>query len=163
MQFDINKAVQELAASVEEKKKDDRTNSLVQLLSTQYEKSALYSNLIIGAGYVGFFSAWSNVQYDLTNFERTSSMLCITISLIFFVFWEIGKMIATSIFNRYQSKILESSSQEFDSKLKKMALNEKLFNIISMKLWPVNLLLTIIPALFGAGVLVCGLIRNLFI
>ena len=147
---------------MKKKKNDERINILVQLLSTQHDKATLYSNLIIGAGYAGFFSVWGNIQCYLTDFEKIFSMLCITISLIFFILWEIGKMISTALFSKYQSKILESSPQDFDKNLRKMDLNGKVFNIIQMRLWVINLVLTIIPALLGVGILVYGLFRSLF-
>jgi uncharacterized membrane protein len=67
-----------------------------ELLAHGFSQAQAYTNLILVAGYAGFFAMWSQVGEDLTKVSRFWSGLLIAISLSGFILWEIYGMIVRS-------------------------------------------------------------------
>lgn len=64
-----------------------------ELLSSTFGQAQAYTNVVLVAGYAGFFGIWSFVRDDLSRGTMFISALLITISLGFFVLWEVAGMI----------------------------------------------------------------------
>jgi len=62
-----------------------------ELLSSSYNQLMAYTNLIIGAGYAGFFATWAFTRKLLPDQLVLWSALLISISLISFVGFEVYK------------------------------------------------------------------------
>lgn len=63
-----------------------------------FDKSMSYSNLMVAAGYAGAFSAWSTTSPKLSDTANAVIGLCLGISLLIFIFFEIFKMVSNAWF-----------------------------------------------------------------
>ncbi len=89
---------QEYAERKLQEQKKEILDSQIKLASAIYDKSMAYTNLIIMAGYAGFFGLWSVTKDDLTSKQVLWSALFMVISLSSFIFFEVAKMIFNSCF-----------------------------------------------------------------
>ncbi len=64
-------------------------DDIIKINSALYEKATAYTNVVILAGYVAFFSVWNNMKVYLTKSEMLQSASAVTFSLIVFISWEI--------------------------------------------------------------------------
>ena len=92
----MQKIAQALAEKARHETHEKRIEETTKLLSALYDRAAAYTNLIIVAGYAGFFAVWGSVKSDLSKSEMLASAFCLSFSLMVFVFWEILVMLYTS-------------------------------------------------------------------
>ncbi|HDV5280191.1 TPA: hypothetical protein RI749_003017, partial [Vibrio cholerae] len=78
-----------------------------EVVAHVYGKANSYSNVIIAAGYVGFFTLWSSLKSDLPQWAILSSGALILISLMTFIGFELYKMISVSVQMHRVSKRLQ--------------------------------------------------------
>ena len=62
-----------------------------ELLSFSFNRAMAYTNLILGAGYAGFFATWAFTRDHLSASETLWSALFVTLSLLSFVLFEVYK------------------------------------------------------------------------
>ncbi len=157
----FNKVVQDLAKKAQKQQQDERIDIIVKIMSVLFDKAAAYTNIIIVAGYVAFFTVWSNMKTTLSEREMLLSAFCITLSLIFFIFWEVGKMIINSQSLRGLIEVINAPPDQFGQKLQEQQKAEQRLNINLIRAWFVVLSLTVVPGLIGAGVLLWSFGRQL--
>jgi hypothetical protein len=63
-----------------------------ELLAHSYSNGMAYMNVILGAGYAGFFATWSFTKDALTYSTKMGSALLICASLLSFIIFEVLKM-----------------------------------------------------------------------
>lgn len=112
-----------------------------EIISHAYGKVSSYSNLIIIAGYIGFFTLWSSLKNDLPNWAILSSGFCILLSLLIFIGFEIYKMISSSIKMHRFSKALQQPNINTISQIQQIERNGALN---SARIW----IFTLIPTVF---------------
>lgn len=71
-----------------------------------------YSNLVIAAGYAGFFAFWSRSAGKIAEPLYSISGLLITTSLVLFIGWEVTKMIWQALHMRKIEKLMVGKSGE---------------------------------------------------
>lgn len=59
-----------------------------ELLAHTFSQAQAYTNIILVAGYAGFFAIWSFIRQDLSKQQIFWSGLMISISLAVFIAWE---------------------------------------------------------------------------
>ncbi len=153
-----------LQSSVEtglKQEQERRIEILIRILSAVFDKALAYTNVILIAGYVAFFTVWGNVKSLLSPTEMRLTALSVTISLLVFVAWEVTKMILSSRNLKGLLEVVNSTPQDFDSKLRRQQERERRFNIRFLRFWPVVLVFTILPALVGVIVLIWTFVRGL--
>lgn len=155
---DLQKVVEELA----EKAKNERVEIMIRVMSAVFDKAAMYTNLIIVAGFAGFFTVWGNMKPHLSNVEILTSTLCISISLTVFIFWEVFGMLVRSKNFKELIEVLNTPEDQFRAALGKQQKNEQLRNIRVFRIWPVILFFTVAPALVAAGILIFSFGRQLW-
>lgn len=158
---DISKLIQQQAELAQKKQQDDRVDVIVKIMSALYDKAAAYTNLIIVAGYIGFFTVWGNMKDTLSEGEMLLSAFCITFSLVFFVFWEVVKMIINSSVYRGLIEVINAPPNQFEEKLQEQQKSEQRLQIRLLRAWFVILILTVVPGVIGAGVLLWSFGRQL--
>jgi ABC-type branched-subunit amino acid transport system permease subunit len=87
---------------------------------------------------------------------------CITFSLVFFVFFEVTKMIVNSKSLTGLTKVLNAPPQDFDKRLAEQQKAEQRMSIRLLKFWVVILALTVLPGLVAAAVLLSSFGRQLW-
>lgn len=155
---DVIKQLSERALKEEH---DRKVETMIKVLSTLYDKSAAYTNIIMAAGYAGFFTVWSNMKAYMSPAEMRVSAICMLVSLLVFVLWEVTKMILTSRNLHRLLEVLQSPQPEFDAKLKKQQHDERTFNIGFLRAWRIVLVSAIAPALLASATLIYSFITHL--
>jgi len=159
---DMHEIVEKLANKAQEDEKDERVDVMIRILSAMYDKAMAYTNLIIVAGYAGFFAVWSSMKDNLSPVELFLSALCITLSLTVFIFWEVFGMIARTKNLKGLLRVLDAPPNEFQAALAKQQMAEKKQNIWVLRIWLVALIFTATPALVAAGLLIFSFGRQLW-
>jgi len=159
---DMQKVVEELAKKALERDKDERVEIIIRVTSALFDKAAAYTNLIIIAGFAGFFAVWSSMKVYLSPLEMFTSAFCVTVSLSVFIFWEVFGMLVRSRTLKELLKVLNTPAAEFQGALAKQQKTEQLRNIWVFRIWAVALFFTIAPALVAAGVLIFSFGRQLW-
>jgi hypothetical protein len=166
---DMQKLVDQLAEKARgeqeealRKAHEKQVEDLIRVLSSLYDKAAAYTNLILAAGYAGFFAVWANVKVLMTPIELRISGLSMTLSLLVFVAWEITKMIYTSRSLTDLVKVSDADAQSIDQKLLEHEKHHRRINVRLLRVWVWILAATIIPAVIAVAVLLYVFISGLF-
>jgi len=170
----MNNALQSLREFIQQIPVEERkrvaiaiSDAQVKLISTIYDKATSYTNVIIVAGYAGFFALWSNARQFPTPFQAKSAAVFMGVSICVFVLFEIYKMTLTGYHLSMKAKIL----QEQDTLASPIILLDRLdeidqqmrrYNISFIKAWLIWLFIAIITALAGSAILLGSLARGLF-
>lgn len=127
-----------------------------EVVAHVYGKANSYSNVIIAAGYVGFFTLWSSLKSDLPQWAILSSGALILISLMTFIGFEIYKMISVSVQMHRVSKRLQKPDMSTLNEIQRI---EQKSALISARVWIFTVIPTVLSG-FGAGLvlLYCFLI-----
>jgi hypothetical protein len=160
---DFEKAVQDLVDKNQKNEIDQRIDIMIKVASTLYDKAVAYTNVIILAGYAAFFTVWSNMKARMSHTEMLVAAFCITFSLVFFVFWEVTKMIINSKSLTGLLNVLKAPSQEFDQRLAELQKADHKLNIRLLQFWIVFLIFTVVPGLIAAAVLLWSFGRQLWV
>ncbi|GLH20055.1 hypothetical protein BR1R3_27970 [Pseudomonas atacamensis] len=106
----ITRAVQTLNEDVHALKvnsaTDKQVDALIQLQEKQMNHQASYTNLIMVAGYAGYFAFWSTLVTKLPQWIFALCGLLMTLSLTLFIAWEIIKAFWTGRYLHQVQKIL---------------------------------------------------------
>jgi hypothetical protein len=70
---------------------DSLISAQKELLAFAYNSAAAYTNLILGAGYVGYFATWAFLKDRLTPLTELWSALLVLVSLLSFILFEVYK------------------------------------------------------------------------
>ena len=146
--------------------KKEELDSQIKFASELYDKSRAYTNLIITAGYAGYFGLWSVTKDNLTPKQVLWSALFMVISLCSFVFFEVYKMTLNSYFiisnNSALNKLSNAKDRDEYTKIKnERDRNIRLKNIKFTHFWVFALFIIIPTAIFGVSILMYSFIVNL--
>jgi hypothetical protein len=158
---DRDKAIQDLLNKAERDERNQRIDAKIKVASAMYDKAAAYTNLIILAGYAAFFTVWSTMKARMSNTEMLIAAFCVTFSLVFFVFFEVARMVVSAKSLTGLAKVLKAPRQEFDQKLAEQETAAQRLNISFIKVWIVIMVLTVVPGLVAAAVLLWSFGRQL--
>ncbi|MFG1206644.1 hypothetical protein V5F79_09445 [Xanthobacter flavus] len=87
-------------------KQRETIEAIVEIQGKLHERAAAYMNLMLLGGYAGAFTIWSNTANNLSDKANIAVGLSLGISISVYVFFEIYKMIFTSLkFNRLRKLI----------------------------------------------------------
>jgi hypothetical protein len=152
----INRISQEQAAAMQKKQVD----VLKEILTHAYDKSSAYTNIIIIAGYVAFFSLWKETKVFLPNKATLAAALLMLTSALLFVLFEVFKMISGSIYFRNIGKEIENikDPKEFIEKVQK---GQQRLSTLNFRVWYLVLIPTVATGLSAAGILVYYFVKGL--
>ncbi len=164
----IKEIQQENAEREFRKQKEELIDTQIKIASAIYDKSINYTNLIIMAGYAGFFGLWSSTKNFLTPKQVFWSVLFMIISISVFVFFEVGKMIFNSCYMLSESSALNKISgakkiEEIISLFKEHEKYIKSNQVKFIRFWIIANIVIIPTAIFGTSVLMYSFIENLLI
>jgi hypothetical protein len=147
----------------------DSIEGQIKVFAVLYEKSNAYANLIIVAGYAGFFALWSLTRPYLSTRAALIAAALMALSLALFIFSEVFKMVLMSNASTRRAKLLHSEpSQQVEVFVQNLKAIENTNSRDALRFalwWPWVLFPTIAFGLAAAGTLVasliCGLIHEL--
>lgn len=94
---DLHDVVDNLVKEVEEMKQEQlvekQISAYIQLNEKLMTNANAYTNLIMVAGYAGYFAFWSTLTGKIPMWLFNACGLAMTLSLTLFITWEIVKMI----------------------------------------------------------------------
>ena len=157
---------QENAERKLQEQKKEMLDSQIKLASAIYDKAMTYTNLIIMAGYAGFFGLWSITKDNLTPKQVLWSALFLLISLSSFVFFETVKMIVNACFMLSRNSALKRlpGTQNVDEIINILKEHDKTTESRHVKFtyfWIIALIIIIPTALIGVSILMYSFIVNL--
>ncbi len=132
-----------------------------ELQSSLYDKASSYTKLVMALGYGGFFAAWSGTKPYLSPKLIVASALLMTISLVFFIAFEVVQAMVTSYLsiqfvsnsNNPDGKILETLQAHKSRQLK--------LTSILITVWKFVFPVSAITGLLGGGVLIYSFVASL--
>ncbi|MUH00365.1 hypothetical protein F7734_52095 [Scytonema sp. UIC 10036] len=143
---------------------EDRQKKIVSFLkdiqTRAYDKTRSYTNLVIAAGYAGFFAFWRSVKDDLPKITMLSSGLLITISLCIFISSEVYNMISDALYQRKINRMLRANNSA--NIINDIQNFEQEHEEKSYCIWFWLLLPTIITAISGAILLIGSFVIGLW-
>lgn len=131
-----------------------------ELLSSAYSQAQAYTNVILGAGYAGFFAAWGFTRDQLTPTQVLWSALLVTLSLLSFVLFEVYKSFYTSQALLGLSRTVQDPSQ-FAQLLEKWKLERRSAEIRFGRIWASTFWITLLSGLAGGLVLIYSFVSSL--
>ncbi|WP_449431034.1 hypothetical protein [Pseudomonas putida] len=150
------RVLEELAKEVEEMKQEQivekQISALIQLNEKLLSNATAYTNLIMAAGYAGYFAFWSTLSAKIPIWLFNTCGLSITVSLSLFITWEIVKMFWSAKHMRATQAILaKRPSQEVVAEFEKAFQS---FNALTQKVWIVFLVPTVLSGMTAACLLI---------
>lgn len=138
----------------------------IKLLSASYDKAMAYTNLIILAGYAGFFGLWNLTKGLLSPCQEAFSALFMLCSLTIFVVFEIYKAFYAQTENRKMAKIIFSPEakqtlETYRAALKKFDIEEKKSRISFNRFWAFTFYPTVAFGILADGILMIAFILKL--
>ncbi|QWB08744.1 hypothetical protein [Pseudomonas syringae] len=134
--------------------RDKNIAMMMQMAEKRMTQATNYTNLIMVAGYAGYFAFWSTLAAKLPNWLYALSGLLALLSLLLFISWEVTKMTwGTVHLNRINKMITETVRGP--NALQTIETASSLHNVRINKLW----LWFLVPTLsfgIGAGLLLLG-------
>ena len=121
-----------------------------EIVSHTYSKANSYSNVIIAAGYVGFFTLWSSIKKDIPDWAVLTSGALILLSLMIFIGFELYKMISGAVHMR---KITNKIQQPTMDTLAEIQHIEQQANLWNARIWVFTVIPTVISGLLAGLVL----------
>lgn len=122
------------------------------MLISSYDKSKSYTNLIIVAGYVGFFTFWRSAKNDLPKITMLISGLLITIPLCLFISSEVYNMINNGLHLKKTNQMLRKNN--YLNIVNQIQERDQEYEDRSYRIWFILLVPTIITAALGAILLI---------
>jgi len=154
---DIHRVVDGLVREVEDMKQqqivEKQISAFIQLNEKLMSNANSYTNLIMVAGYAGYFAFWSTLAGKIPTWLFNTCGLAISFSLTLFITWEIVKMFWGAKHMRATQEILArrphaSVISEFEKAFQD-------FSARSQRVWIVFLVPTVVSGVI-AGVLLIG-------
>src|SRR5260370_22328805 len=132
---------------------------LREIQSKFFDHATNYTKLVLSLGYGGFFAAWSITRQYLPPRRIVWSALCMTVSLLLFILFEVLQTwIISSLGLKFSGAKVDSDaaiiaaqkrfSQEYATRIKALG-----------SIWIVLFPLTVFTGLAGAGRLVSGVVK----
>lgn len=154
----LSRKLDQVEAAVERNK---HIGEIIQIVTAEYSSGSAYTNLIIIAGYVVYFTMWSFLGETLSVSLLNWSALFMFVSVVGFVSFEVYKMFWLSYRVHKQVKIItddpDNSYQQITESHKRQRRGTLLFG----QIWIFHLCLIIPTSLVALGLMLLGLIREL--
>jgi len=132
-----------------------------EILASAFDKAQAYTNVIIFAGFAGYFGIWSLVKDKLTDATVFSSALLISLSIAAFVAWEVYGMIHRSRALMGIAKAVDEPSR-YQELIMQHRKDQQVRSIALGKLWHVVLVFTLVTGFSAMAILLSALIHGLW-
>ncbi|SCZ38873.1 hypothetical protein SAMN03159312_4394 [Pseudomonas sp. NFIX49] len=148
----VDGLVKEVAEMKQEQIVEKQISAFIQLNEKLMNNANAYTNLIMVAGYAGYFAFWSTLSGKLPTWLFNACGLSITLSLTLFITWEIVKMFWSAKHMRATQAIL--SKRPHASVISEFEKAFQDFSTRSQKVWLVFLVPTVVSGMTAACLLI---------
>jgi hypothetical protein len=156
----VTNAVNLMSKEIQEIKKfqrlcehDKDVATLMQLNEKLMTQATNYTNLVMVAGYAGYFAFWSTLITKLPNWLYALSGLLALLSLLLFISWEVTKMIWGNAHMNRTNKIITASNGP--NAINAFTAAYQLYSVKTHRIWTWFLVPTVACGV-GAGLLLLG-------
>ncbi len=132
------------------------------ILAFSYNSAAAYNNVVLGAGYVGYFATWAFMHDRLTPTTELWTALLVILSLLSFILFEVYKSYYVSQQLRGLYAIV-ADPDHFLQRLLDFEKTRQAIDIRMFKIWAWAFWITLITGLCGSGVLISAIVHGLFL
>ncbi|MBN1804605.1 MAG: hypothetical protein JW837_05100 [Sedimentisphaerales bacterium] len=156
---ELAKIINEISTQQLKAQQRAQIETIKEIVTHSYKASANYTNLIIVAGYIVFFTVWKSMKADLGKIIMLSSCLSIIISVLLFIISAIHQMVFTALFHRRFFKKLKNELPPsfIDDYRRETQENER--NMF--RIWIVLFIPTVILGILGSGLLIYAFSESL--
>jgi len=131
-----------------------------ELIAHAFSQAQAYTNVVLSAGYAGFFAIWSFLKPDLSKGETFWSALLVSVSLTAFILWEVYQSFYRSRSILGLAETVKDPSR-FQAAIEKYK-REEHSRVLSLKrVWVVAFSLAVVTGFGGILVLIYAFIRSL--
>ena len=136
----------------------------IRATSAAHDKHVAYTQLVVTAGYAAFFGLWAITKDNLDLFTQGVSALCLAISALSFVFFEVIKMSFIALKINFSSKVLLKAKIEetLESKIEgieKITPYENCLNLWFSRIWFVTFCISVLFGILAIGILAYGFVQ----
>lgn len=131
-----------------------------ELLAFSFNGAMAYTNLILGAGYAGFFTTWAFTRDHLSVRQSLWSALFVTLSLLSFVVFEIFKSFHISKTLIGLSRAVADPAG-LAQRLIEWQRERQSAEILFGRMWVMTFWFTLITGLFGGLILIYAFVSSL--
>lgn len=139
---------------------EKRTDEIIKIQSALYDKGSSYTNLILVAGYAGFFAVWANMKSLMTPLEMRIAALSVLGSLTVFIVFELYKIAFLTVGALGLQQVIDLPPEQFEAAYKEHQRRERRRVRVLQKAWPFAFGGAIVPALVGGGTLAASFVRK---
>lgn len=160
--LEMEEELSQLRTQLERYKKDEETfenqRKFYQgILHDHLETSVAYANLIISAGYAGLFASWTLTIDNLSPVQSALVGGLALLSLLFFVGWEIAKMVYGAWDARRYAQLLAKQGAALGPAHLDLDRRQEEAERLFGRWWIVAVLGALLPGL-SAGLILAGLL-----
>jgi len=157
----LAKEVHKVSVQQTKAQQREQIEALKEVVTHTYSSSTNYTNLIIVAGYVGFFTVWKSMKDDLGTIIVLGSCLSVFISVVLFIISAIHTMLASAMFHRkFFAEIKGELPPTFVDDYRNRAQKHQQH---MFKAWLILFIPTLAFGLMGGGLLVYGFSESLIL
>lgn len=163
---DLQAALQAAAKREEERVASEILDAQIKIVTAAYNQATAYTNLILLGGYAGFFGLWQLTKEYLSREQALWSALLVLVSLLFFILFEVVKMVVSTKATLGKARVLQSPEMLSTPTRALAALKEVESSIEHalgpfMRYWGVTVFVCLVTALVAAGILAYAFISGL--
>ena len=132
-----------------------------ELTFQMFEKATAYENVILVAGYAGFFALWSAVAHEMPRDTTLWSVGLIGVSLVAYVAFHIAQMVTRAVFQfRTMATVAKKlNDADFHDVWAEQMQKPQRANSIVLMAWPVVLGISVPTGLIGGALVAVTSIR----
>ena len=134
---------------------------LTEFQNTFFDKASTYTKVIVGLGYGAFFTAWSGTKSHLSPRSLLWSALLVTISLLFFVAFEICQTLIISYLGIRFTQAVSESEQDTLRELQTFRSLSRALTKPLLRAWVVVFPVSALCGLAGAAVLIAAFVHSI--
>jgi hypothetical protein len=111
---------------------------LIQLIAETYSHASAYDNVIIVAGFAGFFALWGGTAEDIERFPRLVTVALMAAALLLYVTWHMLQMLTRQRFEHKRSEAftLVEDSAAFNARVVELDRRQGVAFQKILRLWP---------------------------
>ncbi|WP_323909814.1 hypothetical protein [Aeromonas caviae] len=132
-------------------------SEMKEIYSSSWSAAATYTNVIILAGYAGYFGLLSTLKDYVSPLGLLLSGFFMALSLAFFVFHEVFRMAFVGV----QYNKIFKDLEEGDNIFEKMKDNVQKYNVITSRVWLFAFCPTVLFGLIGVGSVIYSFCKSL--
>lgn len=127
---------------------------IIEISTKTFDKAQSYTNIVIIGGYAGTFTVWANVKTSLSQQANVWVAAMLLFSLTVFVAWEVASMIVrATMFSNMQALARPKDADDFFAAVAEFKTKQDRYSLLTMKIWPLVLVATIVPAVAAISLL----------